>query len=85
VKNIITTKLFRNGGSMAVRIPSGWLLPEAEVTLERDAQSGEIRLNQRTNQANLLLRSWLDETELVDEVFDAALKRESILDWQEAL
>jgi len=70
---------------MAVRIPSGWLLPEAEVTLERDAQSGEIRLNQRTNQANLLLRSWLDETELVDEVFDAALKRESILDWQEAL
>jgi hypothetical protein len=70
---------------MAVRIPSGWLLPEAEVTLERDAQSGEIRLTQRTNQANLLLRSWLDETELVDEVFDAALKRELILDWQEAL
>ena len=85
MKNMITTKLFRNGGSMAVRIPSGWLLTEAEVTLERDAQSGEIRLNQRTNQANLLLRSWLDETELVDEVFDAALKRESILDWQEAL
>jgi len=85
VKNMITTKLFRNGGSMAVRIPAGWLLPEAEVTLERDAQSGEIRLTQQANQVNLLLRSWQGETELEDEVFDAALKRKPILDWQEAL
>jgi len=82
---MITTKLFRNGGSMAVRIPAGWLLPEAEVTLERDAQSGEIRLTQQANQVNLLLRSWQGETELEDEVFDAALKRKPILDWQEAL
>lgn len=85
MKNMVTTKLFRNGGSMAVRIPSGWLLPGAEITLERDAQSGEIRLTQQANQVNLLLRSWIGETELEDEVFDAALKRKPILNWQEAL
>ena len=44
--DMTTTKLFRTGGSVALRIPAGWLNPEAPVTLVRDERTGRIYLNQ---------------------------------------
>lgn len=43
--DVITTKLFRNGGSLAVRIPAGWV-SEGEITLSRDVNTGRIVLSQ---------------------------------------
>lgn len=85
MKNMITTKLFRNGGSVAVRIPAGWLDADGEVTLERDEQSGQILLYQRGSRADSLLERWLLDSEISDEVFDASLIREPITDWSEVL
>jgi hypothetical protein len=48
VRDVVTTKLFRNGGSFAVRIPAGWVDPEAEVNLVRDRVTGRIYLNQQS-------------------------------------
>jgi hypothetical protein len=45
VADVITTKLFRNGGSLAVRIPAGWV-SEGEITLSRDVNTGRIFLSQ---------------------------------------
>lgn len=40
----VTRKVFRNGGSVAVRIPKGWLAEDAEIELfQRDDGSLEIR------------------------------------------
>jgi hypothetical protein len=44
--DVTTTKLFRTGGSVALRIPAGWLDPEAPVTLVRDERTGRVYLNQ---------------------------------------
>ena len=45
VTDVITTKLFRNGGSLAVRIPAGWV-SDGEITLSRDVNTGRIILTQ---------------------------------------
>ena len=45
VADVVTTKLFRNGGSLAVRIPAGWV-NEGEITLSRDVNTGRIILSQ---------------------------------------
>lgn len=44
--DMMATKLFRTGGSMALRIPAGWLDPEAPVSLVRDERTGRIYINQ---------------------------------------
>jgi virulence-associated protein VagC len=44
--DMVTTKLFRTGGSVALRIPAGWMDPAREVTLVRDRRSGRIYLTQ---------------------------------------
>lgn len=44
--DMTTTRLFRTGGSVALRIPAGWLDPEAPVTLVRDERTGRVYLNQ---------------------------------------
>ena len=44
--DVVRTKLFRNGGSVAVRIPAGWLDPSKEVALTRDVRTGRIYLGQ---------------------------------------
>ncbi len=49
--DMLTAKLFRTGGSVAVRIPAGWMDPDADVTLVRDSRSGRIYLSQN-NEAN---------------------------------
>lgn len=46
MSDVVTTKFFRNGGSFAVRIPSGWLNPDIEVQLVRDPKTGRVYLNQ---------------------------------------
>jgi len=43
---MVTTKLFRTGGSVALRIPAGWMDPARQVTLIRDGRSGRIYLTQ---------------------------------------
>lgn len=44
--DMIHTKLFRTGGSVALRIPAGWLDPDQPVTLHRDPHTGRIYANQ---------------------------------------
>lgn len=48
MKNMVTTKLFRNGGSNAVRIPSGWLDPKLEVHMTFNQKTGRISISQDT-------------------------------------
>jgi hypothetical protein len=47
--DMISSKLFRTGGSVAVRIPAGWMDPALEVTLIRDSRSGRIYLTQNAD------------------------------------
>ena len=44
--DVVTTKFFRNGGSIALRIPAGWFNPEEDITLVRDPRTGRVYLNQ---------------------------------------
>ena len=44
--DMTTSKLFRTGGSVALRIPAGWLDPNTPVTLVRDERTGRVYLNQ---------------------------------------
>jgi hypothetical protein len=44
--DVMTTKFFRNGGSIALRIPAGWFDPEEDITLVRDSRTGRVYLNQ---------------------------------------
>ena len=46
MRNMVSTKLFRNGGSVAVRIPAGWLNPDKGVHLVRDHTTGRIYISQ---------------------------------------
>lgn len=46
VTDMVTTKLFRNGGSIAVRIPARWLEPTLEVRLIREPSTGRVYLTQ---------------------------------------
>jgi len=50
--DMISSKLFRTGGSVAVRIPAGWMDPALEVTLIRDSRSGRIYLTQKAGCAS---------------------------------
>lgn len=79
VADVFKTKSFRNGGSLAVRIPAGWL-SEGEVTLSRDPISGEITLSQRAAQLRELLNELATREPVEDPVFEDALERELVLD-----
>ena len=43
--DVIKTKTFRNGGSLAVRIPAGWL-SDGELSISRDTRTGRIVITQ---------------------------------------
>jgi len=43
---VVTTKFFRNGASIALRIPAGWFDPEQDVTLVPNSRTGRVYLNQ---------------------------------------
>jgi hypothetical protein len=44
--DMIHTKLFRTGGSVALRIPAGWLDPARPVDLFRDPHTGRVYATQ---------------------------------------
>lgn len=47
--DMISSKLFHTGGSVAARIPTGWMDPTLEVTPIRDSRSGRIHLRQNAD------------------------------------
>lgn len=73
----MTTKLFRNGGSLAVRIPAGWVA-EGEITLSRNPVSGDIVISQRSGRMRTLLQQLAAANPVEDPVFDAGTAREMI-------
>jgi hypothetical protein len=75
VTDVVTTKTFRNGGSLAIRIPSGWV-SDGEVTLTRDPKTGEIAVSQQAAKMAKLLAEFAAAAPYVDEVFESALRRE---------
>jgi hypothetical protein len=46
MSDMVHTKLFRTGGSVAVRIPAGWLDPNRPVNLFRDPHTGRVYATQ---------------------------------------
>jgi antitoxin VapB len=54
-----TAKIFRNGRSLAVRLPAEFRFEESEVFIRRDAQTGDVILSRRPE-------SWKSFFELVD-------------------
>lgn len=73
--DVVTAKTFRNGGSLAIRIPSGWV-SDGEVTLTRDPKTGEIAVSQRSAKMALLLAEFAAASAYEDEVFESSLIRE---------
>jgi antitoxin VapB len=53
-----TAKLFRNGRSQAVRLPSDFRFPGSEVYVRRDPATGDVILSRRPD-------SWQDFFELM--------------------
>ncbi|MEY5146264.1 MAG: hypothetical protein RL224_578 [Actinomycetota bacterium] len=72
--DVVTTKTFRNGGSLAIRIPSGWV-SDGEVTLTRDPKTGEIAISQRSAKMAALLAEFIARGPIDDPVFEEALRR----------
>ena len=72
--DVVRTKTFRNGGSLAVRIPAGWV-DDGELTLSRNPVSGEIVISQRAARLKELLQELSERDPISDPVFDEALAR----------
>jgi len=56
-----TAKLFQNGGSQAVRLPSGYRFEGTEVFVRRDPLTGDVILSRRPE-------SWEDFFEFMKDV-----------------
>lgn len=72
---MVTTKVFKNGGSLAVRLPAGWV-QDGEITLVRNPISGEIVISQRAARMKSLLQELAQLEPLEDSVFEEAISRE---------
>lgn len=46
MRDVVFNKPFKTGGSVAVRIPAGWLDPALEVALSRNPHTGRISISQ---------------------------------------
>jgi virulence-associated protein VagC len=79
VADVVTTKLFRNGGSLAVRIPAGWV-SEGEITLSRNPISGDIVITQKSGRMKTLLEKLASEEPVSDAVFEAAITRDRVIE-----
>lgn len=77
--DVVTTKLFRNGGSLAVRIPAGWV-SEGEITLFRNPISGDIVITQKAGKMKTLLEKLASEEPVSDAVFEAAITRDHVIE-----
>ena len=75
---MVTTKVFKNGGSLAVRLPAGWV-QDGEITLVRNPISGEIVISQRASRMKSLLQELAQSEPLEDSVFEEAISREIAL------
>ncbi|MCF8529292.1 MAG: hypothetical protein K9G13_03275 [Aquiluna sp.] len=75
---MVTTKVFKNGGSLAVRLPAGWV-QDGEITLVRNPISGEIVISQRAARMKSLLQELAQSEPLEDSVFEEAISREIAL------
>ena len=75
---MVTTKVFKNGGSLAVRLPAGWV-QDGEITLVRNPVSGEIVISQRAARMKSLLQELARLEPLEDSVFEGAISREIAL------
>lgn len=75
---MVTTKVFKNGGSLAVRLPAGWV-QDGEITLVRNPISGEIVISQRAARMKSLLQELARLEPLEDSVFEEAISREIAL------
>lgn len=66
----VTRKVFRNGGSLAVRIPKGWIAADAEIDIIRN-QNGDllIRPLNREDRIGRLLEYLIEQPEITDEDF----------------
>lgn len=72
--DVIETKTFRNGGSLAVRIPAGWV-SDGELTLHRDPKTGDIRISQRTAKLAQFLAELAKADSFEDPVFEEGIQR----------
>ena len=77
--DVVETKTFRNGGSLAVRIPAGWV-SDGELTLSRDSKTGDIRISQRTAKLSQLLAGLAEADSFEDPIFDQGIQRVDALD-----
>ena len=75
---MVTTKVFKNGGSLAVRLPAGWF-QDGEITLVRNPISGEIVISQRAARMKSLLQELALLEPLEDSVFEEAISRDIAL------
>jgi antitoxin VapB len=73
--NALTTRVFNNGNSQAVRIPAEFRLDTDRVTISRNEQGDLVIHPLRAQQGAALLQA-LDELRAVDEAFIAALEAE---------
>lgn len=66
-------KLFRNGGSQAVRLPAGFQFDGDEVLISRDEETGDVILSPQSGAGNTSWREFfadLDATEVPEEDVD---------------
>jgi antitoxin VapB len=56
-----TAKLFRNGGSQAVRLPAEYRFAGSEVYIRRDEQTGDVILSRRPE-------SWVEFFQLLKNI-----------------
>jgi virulence-associated protein VagC len=76
VTDMVTTKLFRNGGSLAVRIPAKWLEPDLEVRLIREPSTGRVFLTQDLEHDPEAFFSFMEKrTYAPDVAFDELMTR----------
>ena len=66
----VTRKAFKNGGSVAVRIPKGWISEDAEIDIVR-REDGIVEIRPLDKEARMkrLLQEFLDRGPIPDEEF----------------
>ena len=66
----VTRKAFKNGGSVAVRIPKGWISEDAEVDIVR-REDGIVEIRPLDKEARMkrLLQEIMDRGPIPDEEF----------------